>query len=241
MLCVRRGGSLFLGYAVLALAAGWIACRHLPETAAGAAGPEEGFSLRRPRRGTNRDFAKLLVVVFISAFSSSMAGPLLLIYLQDRFTEDIGILAAAYLPAALVGSFLPPKLGKISDRIGRVWPMMIGSAASGAVFLAFPYVPGVPALAVLWVMDSIGSVMASPAEKAMVADLAGNDIRGSAYGVYLFVESLGAAAGPLLGGWLYDSLGHEVPFCLNGAVLLADALLTAVFFRKILPVPRRNP
>jgi MFS family permease len=74
--------------------------------------------------------------------------------------------------------------------------------------------------------------MASPAQEALVADIVGKDIRGSAYGLYLFVFSLGAVIGPLIGGWLYDSFGYAVPFYLNGIVLLFDALLTVILFRS---------
>jgi MFS transporter, DHA1 family, multidrug resistance protein len=43
---------------------------------------------------------------------------------------------------------------------------------------------------------------------------------------------LGAAIGPLLGGWLYDSFGHTVPFYLNGIILLIDAFLVIVLFNN---------
>jgi MFS family permease len=38
-------------------------------------------------------------------------------------------------------------------------------------------------LIVLWVFESIGMVLASPAEEALVADMAGKNIRGTAYGM----------------------------------------------------------
>ena len=67
--------------------------------------------------------------------------------------------------------------------------------------------------------------MAGPAEEAMVADLTGHRKRGTGYGLYTLVSSMGASVGPLAGGWLYDSVGRSVPFYLNGIVLLIGALL----------------
>ena len=43
---------------------------------------------------------------------------------------------------------------------------------------------------------------------------------------------LGSALGPPAGGWLYDNLGHAIPFYLNAVVLLVGALLVAGVLRE---------
>jgi MFS family permease len=47
---------------------------------------------------------------------------------------------------------------------------------------------------------------------------------------------LGAAAGPLVGGWLYDTIGVQAPFYANGIVL---ALSTLALW-ALLEVPART-
>lgn len=218
---------LFKGYAILSIIAGYAAYKYIPETK--TAGSEQTES------GSNKldnNFMKLLLIVFISSISISMLSPLLMIYLQDRFTTDIGTLATAFIPAAIVYAFLPSRLGGISDKFGRIMPMAIGLIGSGIVSLGFTHIYSIEMLVVLWVLESIGMVMASPAAEALVADIAGKDIRGSAYGLYLFVSSLGAVIGPLIGGWLYDSFEHAIPFYLNGIILLFDALLVVILFKS---------
>ena len=218
---------LFKGYAILSIAAGYAAYKYIPET--------KTLSGERTEPGSSKldnNFKRLLLIVFISSISISMLSPLLMIYLQDRFTTDIGTLATAFIPAAVVYAFLPSRLGGISDKYGRIIPMAIGLIGSGIVSLGFTHIYSIKLLIVLWVLESIGIVMASPAEEALVADIAGKDIRGSAYGLYLFVSSLGAVIGPLVGGWLYDSFGHAVPFYLNGLILLFDALLVVILLGR---------
>jgi MFS transporter, DHA1 family, multidrug resistance protein len=218
---------LFKGYAILSIVAGYIAHKYIPETIT-----VNNKKEIKTNNALNTNFSKLLSIVFISAISTSMLSPLLMIYLQDRFTANIETLAIAFIPAALVYAFLPSRMGQISDKVGRIMPMTIGLIGSGIVSLGFAHFFSIEILVVLWVLESIGIVMASPAIEALVADMVGENTRGSAYGMYLFVVSLGAAIGPLLGGWLYDSFGHTVPFYLNGIILLIDAFLVIVLFNN---------
>lgn len=218
---------LFKGYAILSIAAGYIAYKYIPETKTMSSEQNKPDSNR-----LNSNFTKLLLIVFINSISASMLSPLLMIYLQDRFTTNIKILATAFIPAAIVYAFLPSRLGGISDKFGRIIPMVIGLIGSGIVSLGFTHMYSIEVLVILWVLESIGAVMASPAEEAFVSDIVGKDIRGSAYGLYLFISSLGAVIGPLIGGWLYDSFGHAIPFYLNGIILLSDALLVLILFKN---------
>ena len=218
---------LFKGYAILSIVAGYIAYKYIPETKTVGSERTESDS-----NNLNNNFMRLLLIVFISSISTSMLSPLLMIFLQDRFTTNIGTLATAFIPAAVIYAFLPSRLGGISDKYGRIMPMAIGLIGSGIVSLGFTHIYSIEILVVLWVLESIGIVMASPAQEALVADIVGKDIRGSAYGLYLFVSSLGAVIGPLIGGWLYDSFGHAIPFYLNGIILLCDALLVLILFRS---------
>jgi len=69
-------------------------------------------------------------------------------------------------------------------------------------------------------------------ERAFVADIVGEDTRGTSYGLYTFAYFLGSVLGPLAGGWLYDNLGYATPFYLNTAVLLVGALLVTATLRE---------
>lgn len=228
---------LFKGYAVLSLAAGIIVYRHIPETKPEprtGAGGDTAFEPENcvPGLPAGGDFRRLLCVAFVSAVSSSMLSPILMVYLQDRFTTEIGILAAAFLPAALVYAYLPARFGRLSDRFGRIGPIVLGLIGSAAVSFGMVVCRSLISLVILWVLESVGIVIASPAEESFAADLAGKNARGSAYGLYLFAVSIGSAVGPLLGGFLYDSFGHAVPFCLNGFLLLLNALFALLLFRN---------
>jgi MFS family permease len=109
--------------------------------------------------------------------------------------------------------------------------LLVGAAASALI----PQLRSLAALAGLWSLESAGYAASMPAERAYVADIAGEDVRGASYGLYTFAYFLGAALGPLLGGWLYDHVGPAAPFYLNTAALAFGALLVAM----ALPEPTR--
>jgi MFS family permease len=209
--------------AMLALCSGW---RGVDETCPLAA--------RQPieSRPVSGQLLALMVIVLLTGASSAMVWPLLMIFLQDALHADVSALATAYIPAALITSFLPSHMGRIADRVGRKGPMIAGLALGALASALIPYLGSVIALTVLWAVESLGYTASLPAERAFVADIAGEDVRGASYGLYTFAYFLGAALGPLVGGWLYDNLSHEMPFYLNTAVLSLGALLVAAVLRE---------
>lgn len=221
---------LFKAFSVLAVLAGWIVYHYIPET-----NEKPNTLVTRTKTGLllrNKPFRRLLCIVFINSCSTSMLSPILMIYLQDRFTKFVGALALAYLPAALIYALLPAKFGQISDKIGRIRPMILGFLGSAIVSLGIAFCNSLILLIVLWALEAVGIVMASPAEESFVSDLTSGEMRGAAYGLYLFVSSIGGVAGPLLGGWIYDSTGHMMPFIWNGILLIVNALLVLFLFHS---------
>lgn len=230
-LSLRAGWMIiFAIYGLGALVGAFLALRKVPETRPVAPAEKEEHPLNL------RELGKLMVVVAITGASTTMLSPLLLVFLQDRFTQDIRVLGMAFIPMGLAYSFLPQRLGRLSDRFGRPAIMAIGLVISGIISFCIPLSPFLILLAALWTLEAVGFCAASPAQEALVADLTGSTLRGTGYGIYTFAASLGAAIGPLAGGWLYDSFGHPVPFYLNGAVLL----LSAVYIVLVLGRNRRE-
>jgi MFS family permease len=217
---------LFAAYSVPALLALWTGWRGVDETCPVAAWePIES----QPISG---QLLALMGIVLLTGASSAMVWPLLMIFLQDVLQADVGALVTAYLPAALVGSFLPSRMGWIADRLGRKGPMIAGLAVGALASALIPHLGSIIALTVLWGVESLGYAASLPAERAVVAAIAGEDVRGTSYGLYTFAYYLGGALGPLAGGWLYDNVGHAMPFYLNTAILIVGALLVAVVLRE---------
>lgn len=211
----------FLVYAAVAAYALW-RTRDLPETR-----PETPAERRRepPYRA---GYATLLGIVFLTASVQAMLAPVLILFLQDRVTQEVGALALAYVPAAIIWAIVPGRAGHLSDRLGRRALMATGLLSGALVSAALPWTRSLYALAALWAMEAAALSLAVPAEQALVCDLSGRSARGTAFGLYDLASGLGYIIGPLAGTAIYQTLGQAVPMYVNaGGLILAAGLLLA--------------
>jgi MFS transporter, DHA1 family, multidrug resistance protein len=219
----------FVMYTVAALIAAWIVLRKVPESQP---------SIQKTDRQNlvqstfSVQLVKLMFIVFVTGMSGSLTSPIFLIYLQDKFTTKVWVLALAFLPGGLVNAFFAKRLGGLSDRFGRVQLMVIGLVVGGIVSIFIPLTPALLLLVGLFMISNAAVSVLGPAQAAMVADIVGEERRGMAYGLFDFALNLGVTLGPLLGGWLYDTEGKATPFFLNGVILIICAGWVLLFMRK---------
>jgi MFS family permease len=218
-------------FAALGVYALW-RIRHLPETSAGRATAAFWPSFRASWGQVSRSLLVLMGIVLLTSAAFQATSPLVLIFLQDRFDASPYELALAYLPMALIWAFLPSRMGAVGDRLGRKLPMMVGLLVSGLVALSLPHAPSLLLLAALWAIEALAFTASVPAEEALVADLSGSERRGESFGLYTFASGLGAVVGPLIGGLLYDQVGHAIPFYFTAALVFVGALLIALLVRE---------
>ena len=218
--------TLFIGFAAAALLATVFAWRRLKETR-----PAVHQTEIRPIRWT-RNWNLLLLVTLVTGAAVAMLEPVMMIFLQERFTQEVSILALAFLPAGLVWALLPSRLGRLADRFGRKPLMVLGMAVAAMTSFLIPGLGSLVLLAGLWALQALCYAAGDPAEQALVADLTGGDQRGRAYGYYAMAAGIGATFGPLVGGWLYQSVGVSAPFFANGLVLGVCTLVLAIFLQE---------
>ena len=245
---------LFLSYAVLAIIGVGVAWWGVPETRlvrprALPSGKRLRWSVYRvlgvmvttesAAAPVSRSFLRLLVVAFGTKASWALVSPLLLIYLQQKFSMELWQLALAYLPATLILGFLPAYTGRLSDRTDRIPLIALGLGWSGLVSFFLPNLPNLAYFTAFYALNAFGIVTTMPAQKALAGDLTRREDWGKAFGLYTFAGSMGSAIGPLLGGWLYDTLTPATPFYVNGVLLLCNAVGVVLLFGRR-PFRRRS-
>jgi DHA1 family multidrug resistance protein-like MFS transporter len=217
--------ALFLSYMALAVIAVVVAWRQVPETRT-APPPPAG---RQPRAVW--PLMPVLLLVFLSYLLTALLRPVFLVFLHDELTQNVHLLALAFVPAVLLESVLPSRLGHLSDHWGRRPLIIAGLTWVGLSVLCLPLYSALAWMIVWWTLKTLGLAAALPPQKALISDLTADTTRGTGYGLYTFATSLGSAVGPVVGGWVYETWGHPAPFVCTGLVLLASLAWVPLLLR----------
>ena len=233
---------IFTVYALGALVAFVLALRAVPETRRYAL--IEAQREAPAKQAIDPQLYVLMGIVALTTASSYGLAPFILTFIQDHLTQNVFLIAMAYVPAALIWAFLPSRLGRIADRVGRKPPIAVGLTTSGLFSLTIPFLsllfpsvtPAIIALMVFATLEAICYAAAVPAEQALVADMTGGQRRGTGFGLYTLAQSTGQVIGPLIMGALYD-VDRSGPFLANAVILVIGSLMVLALLRD--PARRR--
>ena len=105
--------------------------------------------------------------------------------------------------------------GSLGDRLGRrrvfVWGIVWFATASVLCGLA----PGIEVLIAARLLQGVGAALLTPGSLALISASIRTEDRGAAIGMWSGLGGVAAAIGPLLGGWLVDTVGWRAVFLIN--------------------------
>ncbi|MFC7071852.1 MFS transporter [Halovenus rubra] len=146
------------------------------------------------------------------------------VYFQSTFDIEAAgtgiLLGAFFFPFAL----LQYPMGRLSDRIGRLMPVAVGSIGYGVAIIGVFYAPTVGVARVAMVSVGVLGALVSPATMALVTDLASPDQRGVAMGGFNVFGSLGFLTGIVGGATVAGGVSFRAAFLAVGLSEVAIAL-----------------
>jgi MFS family permease len=148
------------------------------------------------------------------------------IYFRKAFSLD------AAGAGILLGLFFAPfgllqyPLGVLSDRIGRLLPVVGGSVCYGGMIIAVYLAPTVVVAGALMVILGVFAALVAPTTMALVTDLADDAERGVAMGGFNIFGSLGFLAGVVVGGTVASTFGFGAAFFVVGILEAGIVLVT---------------
>ena len=145
-------------------------------------------------------------------------------------TVRVGILISIF---GLVNALMQPFAGAYIDRIGRRKPFILG----GLFFmmlatLGFLIVASFSGLLIMRSLQGIGVALTVPAALALMVSSSQKQTRGGSMGIYTTSRMIGLAAGPLIGGALYDRFGFDTSFYAGAAFIIVALVLVQLWVKE---------
>jgi MFS family permease len=120
--------------------------------------------------------------------------------------------------------------GGAGDRFGRVRLLVVGTVLFGLASVCCAVAPSLPMLLLARGLQGIGAALLMPNSLAILGGAFSGEARGRAVGIWASMGAVTGAGGPVLGGWLIDTVGWRSIFLVNipfaaGAIILALAFV----------------
>jgi EmrB/QacA subfamily drug resistance transporter len=116
--------------------------------------------------------------------------------------------------------------GAAGDRFGRRRVFVLGVALFTVASMLCGAAPGAAILIAARVTQGVGGALLVPTSLAVISAAFPGEERGKAIGIWAGFSALTTALGPVLGGWLVDTLSWRAIFFVNLPVALATLALT---------------
>ena len=119
--------------------------------------------------------------------------------------------------------------GAAGDRYGHARLLVIGTALFGAASVGCALAPTLGWVLAARGLQGIGAALLMPNSLAILGARFSGEARGRAIGIWASVGAVMAALGPVLGGWLIDTVGWRSIFLINLPLATAAVVLALVF------------
>ncbi len=165
----------------------------------------------------------LIIAVSVDAFISGILSPFIQLFVIDQFSNSIEHIAIVYFPGAIIIAIIGRKLGILADKSNKIILVSLSVAMSSVSILALVFVRELflsfeVALLVVAMLFTIGRVTAT-LSYTTITSVYGDAFQGHAgrgFGILEASIGLSSFIAPLIGGLLWDYIGHSAPFILVG-------------------------
>jgi MFS family permease len=174
----------------------------------------------------------LLPGTFAQTLAISMLVPLLVPFFRTVYNMDQTSYAVLILivGAITIGIMVP--FGKMVDRFGYRLFLVTGCFLVGAMLLAISSYANPWLVYPYALLLGVSYACVLPAWNGLLAHLMPSAVRGGLYSIFMSVDGLGMALGPVIGGKIGDSYGFETTFTVSAIIMFALACYYLVLLRR---------
>jgi len=171
------------------------------------------------------------MTIFAQYFAFGAVATLLPLYLKDfgMTAFHVGMLLAIF---TLLFIIIQVPSGRMSDRVGRVIPTIIGLALALVALLILPSFHIFALLAIPMAVYGLAYGLFFPSISASVADHALPEERGMATGIFYAALTAGVAIGAPLMGWIGQAFSVRLALTLAPVFMLPAIIIAAASLKK---------
>ncbi|NVM18846.1 MAG: MFS transporter [Candidatus Lokiarchaeota archaeon] len=180
-------------------------------------------------------FSVLVLAFMTSNINQMLAYPYFQVYLIEELeVVDPTLVMIIYFPSQIISLLLAPKLGKIADKINPVLGMVfVSSLGAFVTWLIIGSTSGYM-FGLLLLFDSTFAWGGNLILQNILSRIS-KIHRGKVFGAAQWLSLLGAVLGPIIGGFVYDSIGPSAPFVISIFIELSVIPLYAIAIKALKP------
>jgi MFS family permease len=190
----------------------------------GSAAPtrREPLQIRADWRLMPPGLRRFTLILFLFTLGNSSDAFLLL--KARQLGVSIALIPMLWMVLNLVKMSSSLPAGLLSDRLGRKGVILAGWSVYAVTYAGFAIANASWAAWGLFLVYGLYFGLTEGVEKALIADLAPERLRGSAFGLYHLAIGAGALPASLLFGWVWQQFGDPAAFGMGAGLALAAAL-----------------
>lgn len=156
---------------------------------------------------------------FVQTFGLSLLTQVISPYARMLGITTLGLLSVVAL-GAVTSFFSTAWLGRIADRRGPKYPMIISAVCIALTMSLLAQRPTGLEMAAIALLGGLGLGMFGPSWNALVARILPQHNRAAVWGTLLTVEGMGVAIAPSIGSTLWTTVGVQAPFYFGAIIWL---------------------
>jgi len=171
-----------------------------------------------------------LFVVFLFTLGNSSNVFILLRAQSLGFATTSVILL--YFVYSMTASLLSMPLGKLSDKIGRKNLIVPGYVTFALCYLGFAFATQQWVLVVMFIAYGVYTAMISGVERAYVAEIAPQELKGTMLGLHATVAGVALLPASIIAGFMWDIINPAAPFIFGAGLSLIAAVILLLFMKN---------
>jgi MFS transporter, DHA1 family, tetracycline resistance protein len=176
---------------------------------------------------TDKKFSLSLFIIFISTFAFANMETTLVLLTSQYYNFTMA--QNSYLFAGL-GLVMVVIQGGLIRQLSKKYPdaqlVSIGTALIAVGLVLTPITHSFVVLCVALIILATGSGINNPSNSSLLSKLSPSDETGGVMGIGQSMSTLGRIFGPMVGGFLFDTMGAGSPYWLGAAVMLVACVLS---------------